>query len=214
MYDVLLRGYDYYRKKFPEKSPTSTDFLLTLVDGTVRNYFRTPLKSYDQIIENLYNCFDEYQEEWSNNIDAIRETFEQTQGKSSVISHIRELFPAFHYFCYNEVPDISKIKDLGFSMCSEWASVTNQLFSFLGFESYYVQNSMISNNGIEGHAYNIVKTDEGFVLVDIINRNKYVFNNEKDAIDLMKGNKNITLNKGENNEVSYGSAVINKNKAF
>ena len=143
----------------------------------MRNYFRTPLKSYDQIIENLYNCFDEYQEEWSNNIDAIRETFEQTQGKSSVISHIRELFPTFHYFCYKEVPDISKIKDLGFSMCSEWTSVTNQLFSFLGFESYYVQNSMVSNNGIEGHAYNIVKTDEGYVLVDIINRNKYVFSN-------------------------------------
>lgn len=72
---------------------------------------------------------------------------------------------------YNKWFDISIFKNNSIAECTEYAALTQNLFSFLGANSYYVSGSFSSDKGqSESHAYNLVQFDaNSFFIVDTAN---------------------------------------------
>ena len=72
---------------------------------------------------------------------------------------------------YNKLFDISVFKNNSIAACTEYAALTQNLFSFIGANSYYVIGSFPLENGqIESHAYNLAQLDaNSFFIVDTAN---------------------------------------------
>ena len=90
------------------------------------------------------------------------------------------------------------------SKCVEYAAMTNQLFSFLGIESYYVKNKLLINgkSNYEGHAYNVIKTQRGYFVIDILNNIVFALKDKEEALSLVEDKVNV---KCPNSDLSYGS---------
>ena len=73
--------------------------------------------------------------------------------------------------CYNKWFDISIFKNNSMAECTEYAALTQNLYSFLGANSYYVSGNFSSGKAqSESHAYNLVQFDENsFYIVDTAN---------------------------------------------
>ena len=72
---------------------------------------------------------------------------------------------------YNKWFDISIFKNNSMAECTEYAALTQNLFSFIGANSYYVLGSFSSDEGkSESHAFNLVQLDaDSFFIVDTAN---------------------------------------------
>lgn len=72
---------------------------------------------------------------------------------------------------YKKWFDISIFKNNSMAECTEYAALTQNLYSFLGANSYYVSGSFSTEKGKnESHAYNLVQLDaNSFFIVDTAN---------------------------------------------
>lgn len=72
---------------------------------------------------------------------------------------------------YKKWFDISIFKNNSMAECTEYAALTQNLYSFLGANSYYVSGSFSTEKGQnESHAYNLVQLDaNSFFIVDTAN---------------------------------------------
>lgn len=94
---------------------------------------------------------------------------------------------------YDESPDISigNLKGMGFAVCAEKASLSQNLTSFLGLESYLVNSNtcqLIPDGDSGGHAFNIWKTTKGYFIFD-------------------PANPQLTLEEGTQKVLTYAPAV-------
>ncbi|MBP3255199.1 MAG: hypothetical protein J6M60_01735 [Clostridia bacterium] len=62
--------------------------------------------------------------------------------------------------------DISILKGKNAAMCAERAAMAQNIFSFLGIESYYISGDIEVGEQKGPHAYNIIKLDEKMFLYD------------------------------------------------
>ena len=110
------------------------------------------------------------------------------------------------------VISIKKIKGLGFAKCVEHAAMTNQLFSFLGVQSTYVENFLVDKDdkdALAGHAYNIREGSTGPVLVDYMNDITIRLESEEQAKRLMNGQEAVY---DSEKNVCYGEKSLAKEK--
>lgn len=72
---------------------------------------------------------------------------------------------------YNKWFDISIFKNNSMAECTEYAALTQNLFSFIGANSYYVLGSFSLDEGkSESHAFNLAQLDaDSFFIVDTAN---------------------------------------------
>lgn len=66
----------------------------------------------------------------------------------------------------NDYPDISVLKGKNAAMCSERAAIAQNLFSFLGIESYYISGKIDTRKEQGEHAFNIIKYNGKTVIYD------------------------------------------------
>lgn len=166
--------------------------MLEAVANTVHDYFGKELSPLFSQSEDWKNLSKEEIRECYNN--CFIESYKKDNGLTW------ENMPDF-------VPvSIKETKGLGFAMCSEHAALTQQLFSFLGIESYYVGNNMIIDGKEAPHAYNLIKNDSGdSFVIDILNNNTGKVESEK-VNNLLQGKTEVLAGK-----YHYGN-VQNKDK--
>lgn len=64
------------------------------------------------------------------------------------------------------IPDISVLKQKNAAMCSERAAMAQNIFSFLGIESYYITGEIVKNGENVPHAFNIIKYNNRYLIYD------------------------------------------------
>lgn len=64
------------------------------------------------------------------------------------------------------IPDISVLKQRNAAMCSERAAMAQNIFSFLGIESYYITGEIVKNGENVPHAFNIIKYNNRYLIYD------------------------------------------------
>lgn len=62
--------------------------------------------------------------------------------------------------------DISCLRNQNAALCSERAALAQNLFSFIGVESYYITGEVGSKNGKGSHAFNVLKYNDKMFLYD------------------------------------------------
>lgn len=182
------------------------------VKKTVRDYYSADKSDYPKYIKKLYDLFPG-DERWKKQLDYVRECYKDLNISEMEILNqtelqVREWYPVFRDILGSD-SSISAIKGLGFAKCSEFAAMSNQLFSFLGIESSYVANALDYKNNSEGHAYNVIKTEKGCFIFDSINDIVHKLENEKEAFNLMSGKINILVPK---KDCIFGKASLQKNQ--
>jgi len=135
-------------------------------------------------------------------------------AKSHYFSHRDdELAKEFHdsvdWDYLDNHPDIkvnlSDLKGNGIAMCTEKAMTIQNLFSFLGYDSYMICGALRnkSNNKSEGHNFNVIKTKKGYSIVDAAQCSKTFLGNNFNLEDL--GKINIDGVNGLNQEINYST---------
>ncbi len=97
------------------------------------------------------------------------------------LSQIKEKSNQEYLTYYNKWFDIGIFKGNSMAECTEYAALTQNILSFMGFNSYYVSGSFSSSKNNESHAFNLVQTTpEKFFLIDA--SNPIIMFDEKDNV--------------------------------
>ena len=65
--------------------------------------------------------------------------------------------------------DLSEMKGGGIAVCTERAGVAQNLLAFLGYDSTFIAGDCTIEEKAGGHAFNVIKTKEGWVIYDPTN---------------------------------------------
>lgn len=101
--------------------------------------------------------------------------------------------------------NLSDLKGNGIAMCTEMAMTIQNLFSFLGYDSYMIGGVLMnkSNNKSEGHNFNVIKTKKGYSIVDAAQCSKIFLGDKFNLEDL--GKINIDGVNGLHQEINYST---------
>ena len=99
--------------------------------------------------------------------------------------------------------NLSDLKGNGIAMCTEKAMTIQNLFSFLGYDSYMIGGVLKNktNNKSEGHNFNIIKTQKGYFIVDAAQCSKKFLGDNFNLKDF--GKINIDGVNGLQQEINY-----------
>ena len=206
IYYTLIKKIQDKMKKYPEKDYKK--FILMAVFETVNEYFQCDKTDGERYMTKLCGMFPN-NPRWKSHVEYIK-YINKDKSEEELLNIIelqaRECFP---YLIELEGGNgsIETIKHLGIAKCVEYAAMTNQLFSFLGIECYYVKNKLMEKgeNNAEGHAYNVIKTQRGYHVVDVINNIVFILKDEEEAQNLMEGNARVSP---PDSDLSYGQNAI------
>ena len=97
--------------------------------------------------------------------------------------------------------DISDICGYNVAKCTEYAMVTQNVLSFLGYESFMIEGKLKHNNDSEAHNFNVVRKNGKYCIIDTANGiyNKYIENmDNKEPEELIRfGEYSTVLKNGE-----------------
>ena len=99
--------------------------------------------------------------------------------------------------------DISEISGYNVGKCTEHAMVTQNVLSFLGYESFMVAGKLKSNDDTEAHNFNIVKKNGKYYIIDTVNR---IYNKQIEAIDNKESER--VINFGEYSTILANGETI------
>ena len=113
-----------------------------------------------------------------------------------------------------KILDISEICGYNVAKCTEHAMVTQNVLSFLGYESFMLGGKLKHNNEPEGHNFNVVKKNGKYYIIDTVNRiyNKHIETmDDKEAEELTSfGEYSTTLKNGETITYFSENPIINR----
>ena len=101
--------------------------------------------------------------------------------------------------------NLSDLKGNGVAMCTEMAMTIQNIFSFLGYDSYMIGGVLRnkSKDRSEGHNFNVIKTKKGYFIVDAAQCSKKFLGDRFNLEDL--GNINIDGVNSLNQEINYST---------
>ena len=101
--------------------------------------------------------------------------------------------------------NLSGLKGNGIAMCTEMAMTIQNLFSFLGYDSYMIGGVLRNkaNNKSESHNFNVIKTKKGYFVVDAAQCSKKFLGDNFNLENL--GKINIDGVNGLNQEINYST---------
>lgn len=76
--------------------------------------------------------------------------------------------------------DINEISGYNIAKCTEHAMVTQNVLSFLGYESFMISGNLEYNKKTEAHNFNVVKKNKKYYIIDTANR---IYNKQIENMD-------------------------------
>ena len=73
--------------------------------------------------------------------------------------------------------DIGNLKNKNIGMCTERSAIAQNILSLFGFESYYCIGCVLDNEKEEPHCFNVVRSKDGYCIVDYSLLCSYYLNN-------------------------------------
>ena len=73
--------------------------------------------------------------------------------------------------------DIGNLKNKNIGMCTERSAIAQNIFILFGFESYYCIGCVLDNEKEEPHCFNVVRSKDGYCIVDYSLLCSYYLNN-------------------------------------
>lgn len=146
-----MKGTDYFYEFFDyaiENNVKDMTELLNAVSPFLRKYFGVNVDYTNQY--NREASFDIM----GNQLAEIREK----HGKQEYENYLNSWF------------DISIFKGRSYAECTEYAALTQNLYSFFGFETYYISGNYANEQTQESHAFNLLKLPgEKYFIIDNAN---------------------------------------------
>lgn len=200
--DIINIVNDYY--KYDEKNAQYKDVIELLKENNhntqqIRKYLRESLpevlkckehSSFDGSLSDFIKAYSHYD---SYKDDELAKKYRDSIDWDYLDSH----------------PDIEvKLSDLkgnGTAMCTEMAMTIQNLFSFLGYDSYMIGGVLKnkSNNKSESHNFNVIRTKKGYFIVDAAQRSKKFLGDKFNLEDL--GKINIDGVNRLNQQINYST---------
>lgn len=172
--------------------------LETWKDAVKANLFKGDFKDYMMIY--LYNL--QERDRLSNEISKWRENH-QDGGEQD--------------FLKGATLDISEICGYNVAKCTEHAMVTQNVLSFLGYESFMMAGKLKYNN-TEAHNFNVVKKNGKYYIIDTVNRiyNKHIETmDNKEAEELTSiGEYSTILKNGETITYYLENPILNREQTL
>ena len=113
-----------------------------------------------------------------------------------------------------KIVDISEISGYSVAKCTEHAMLTQNVLSFLGYETYMLSGKLEYNNAIEAHNFNVVRKNGKYFIIDTAND---VYNKHIEIMDYKNpdeltnfGEYSVTLQNGK--IIKYYSEYLNLTK--